>query len=841
VGNLLKDLKYGFRMMAKSPGFTAVVVLCLALGIGANTAIFTIINALMLKSLPVEKPEELVLFGQGRSAGTSIIDGMPHAGEWELISVPLFKEYRDDHLFFTGVCAFQSTVSRLNLNISGSGGGAAPEAAFGKVVSGNYFSVLGVNAAMGRTLTPEDDTAEGAHPVAVISYGFWQRRFSLDASVIGRSMDINGIPFTIVGVAARGFFGESLQSDPADIWMPLSMEPQALLEPSRLEKRNVFWLDVMGRLKPGVSRLQAQTAVTEHFRQYLVDMVGSKISPEDRRELAGVRIDLTPGGGGVSGLRRSYSEPLKILMALVGLVLLIACANVANLQLARASARQREISLRCALGASRSRMVRQLLTESLMLAILGGAAGTVLATWGTSLLVHLVSRGNYIPLSVSPDSRIMGFTLLISIFTGVLFGLAPAIRAARIDLTASLKEGARNLAGHGSRFNLTKALVALQVAICLLMLVGGGLFVRTFQKLENQDLGFNRENVLLVSMNPRMAGYKPEQLPGLYRQLLERVGAVPGVKSTSIALYGLVSGSMRDSSISVQGYTPKPREETDAQIIVVGPGYVETVGMTLVAGRGIGPQDSETSSKVAVVNEELAHHYFGNQNPVGKRFGFDDAKHAADIEIVGVVKDAKYTEMREPSPPVILIPVFQNPDFMNDLEIRTAANPTAVAADVRRILNDINSRLLGRKVVTLSQQVDDALSQERLIAQLSSAFGGLALLLACVGLYGVMAYAISRRTNEIGIRMALGAESHQVLWMVLKESLLLVMIGLFIGVPAVLASTRLISAQLYGVTPNDPLTIALAAVLLLAVAALAGFIPARNASHVDPMVALRYE
>jgi predicted permease len=839
MGTLLQDLKYGVRMLAKNPGYAAVVVLCLALGIGANTAIFTLINAVMLKSLPVEKPDELVLFGEGRMAGTSVIDGIPSPGPWELVSYPLYKEYRDDNQVFQGVCAFQSNEARLNLRIGGTG--APEEPVFGKVVSGNYFSVLGVKAAAGRTLTSEDDALAGAHPVAVISYGYWQRRFSRDPSVVGSVIDISGIPFTIVGITAPGFFGETLESNPADIWAPITMESQVLLEPSRLDSRGNFWLHVIGRLKPGVTSQQAQAAVTTHFQQYLLQMAGSSVTSDDRRDLAGIRIDLTPGGKGVSQLRRRYSEPLKILMVLVGLVLLIACANVANLLLARATARQKEISLRCALGASRSRMIRQMLTESIVLAILGGLVGLLLAGWGTSLLVYLVSRGSYIPLSISPDARILGFTLLVSLLTGMLFGLAPAVRAARTDLSTTLKEGARSVVGHGTRFSLTKGLVIVQVALCLLMLVGGGLFVRTLQKLESQDLGFNRENVLLVGISPRMAGYKPEQLPSLYRQILERVGSIPGVKSTSLALYGLVSGSARRETISVQGYTPKPREETDAQMNIVGPGYIETAGMTLLAGRGIEVQDTETSAKVAVINEALAHYYFGNQNPVGKRLAIGEAKHAADFGVVGVVKDAKYTRLREASPPMLFIPVFQNPDYMNDLQVRTIGDPTSVAADVRKTLNDIDSKLNPRRVITLSQQVDDALSQERLVAQLSTAFGGLALLLACVGLYGVMAYAVTRRTNEIGIRMALGAGAGNVLWMVLRETLLLVGVGLAIGIPAALASTRLIASQLFDLSPYDPLTLSVSSLLLIAVAALAGFIPARRASRVDPMVALRYE
>ncbi len=833
MAGLLLDLRYGLRMLGKRPGFTLVAVLSLALGIGANTAIFTLINALLLRSLPVERPEELYLFGEGRMSGISMFEGDPVGVPYELISYPLYLEIRDHNQVFRDVCAFGSFTSTLSLRPNGAAAGAPAEQATGKVVSGNYFSVLGVKALLGRTLVPDDDTPQGAHAVAVISYRYWRKEFSGDASVVGRVVDVNGTPFTVVGVTPSQFFGETLESGPADIWMPITMQPQVMLQESFLQKGNVYWLHVLGRLKPGVTKQQAQAAVTLQLQQYLTQQAGSHLSNEVRQDISQARIDLMAGGKGISQLRRRASEPLHILMALVGVVLLISCANVANLLIERAARRQKEISMRLALGASRWRLIRQLLTESVLLAVLGGAAGLLFAAWGTSVILALVSRQNsYLPLSADPDLLVLGFTLVISLGTGVLFGLAPALRATRTDLTSALKEGARTLAGHTSHFGLAK------------LLVGAGLFVRSLQNLHGQDLGFDRENVLLVGIDPRVAGYQPSQLPSLYRLLQDRVSGLPGVRSASLSLTGLVSGSMRSESISVQGYTSRRGEDTNVQINLVAPRYFETVGMRLLLGREIGFRDTESSAKIAVINETMARYFFPNQNPLGRRFGFGDRNHSGDIEVVGVVRDAKYNSLREKPTRMVYCLVVQmtgGERYLYDMEVRTKSDPATMAAGVRRAIAEIDKSLPLTQVTTLTEQVDRSLSQERLVARLSSFFGLLALLLACIGLYGIMAFAVVRRTNEIGVRMALGARASDVLWMVLREALLLVGAGTVIGLPVALASSRLIASQLFGLTPADPLTISVATLMLAGVATLACYLPARRASRVEPMLALRYE
>ncbi len=845
MATLLQDLRYAVRMLAKKPLFTLVAVLSLALGIGANTAIFTLINALLLRSLPVERPEELYLFGEGRMSGMSRFDGDPVGGPYELISYPLYLEIRHHNQVFTDVCAFGSFTSTLSLRVNGAAPGSPAEQAIGKVVSGNYFSVLGVKALVGRTLVPDDDTGQGARALAVISYRYWRKEFSGDASVVGRVVDVNGTPFTIVGVTPSQFFGETLESGPADIWMPITMQPQVMLQGSFLQKGNVYWLHVLGRLKPGVTKQQAQAAVNLQLQQDLTQQAGSHLSSEVRQDISQARIDLTAGGKGISQLRRRASEPLHILMALVGLVLLIACANVANLLMERASARQKEISMRLALGASRWRLVRQLLTESVLLAVLGGAAGLLFASWGASLILALVSRqDSYLPVSTDPDLFVLGFTLVISLGTGLLFGLVPALRATRTDLTSALKEGARTLAGPTSYFGLAKLLVVAQVALSLVLLVGAGLFVRSLQNLQGQDLGFNRENELLVGIDPRVAGYQPSQLPSLYSLLQDRVSGLPGVRSASLSLTGLVSGSMRSESISVQGYTSRRGEDLNVQVNAVAPRYFETVGMHLLLGREVGLQDTESSPRIGVINETMARYFFPHQNPLGHHFGFGDHNHSGDIEVVGVVRDAKYNDLREKPPRMVYCPAVQmtgEDRYLYEVEVRTAGDPATMAAGVRRTIAEIDKNLPLTQVTTLNEQVDRSLNQERLVARLSSFFGLLALLLACIGLYGIMAFAVVRRTNEIGVRMALGARASDVQWMVLREALLLVGVGMVVGLMVALGSSRLIASQLFGLTPADPVTISVATFFLAGVATLACYLPARRASRVEPMLALRYE
>jgi predicted permease len=872
IETLIRDVRYGLRMLVKSPGFTAVVVVSLALGIGANTAIFSLIDAVMLKMLPVRDPEQLTLLNwaaQG-SPGVMPANGIIHSLTGNMdqdktgrftsrsFSYPTFEQIHDRNDVFSRVFAF-ADPDRVNLNVNGQ-----PRWAEAELVSGDYFSGLGLAAVAGRRITEADDQA-GAAPVAMISYGCWERQFGREASVVGKAIAINNVPFTIIGVTPPEFFG--LQPGRSlDLWLPLHTQPQ--VEPSwaqgghsKFIANDDWWVVIMGRLKPGVSEQQAGAELEVAFQQSMAaqEEAARKTSPpqkpSDDETPAGAQglphLELTPASKGLDYLRWEFSKPLFILMAVVGLVLLIACANVANLLLARATVRQKEIAVRLAIGAGRRRLVRQLLTESVLLAALGGVVGLALAYWATSLLVAFMSSGREpVALSVHPDLRVLGFNAAVSLFTGVLFGLAPAFRGTRLDLTPALKEsaGGGSLGAHrGARSRLGKALVIAQVAASLLLLVGAGLFVRTLQNLETLNVGFNRYNILLFGIDPTQNGYKGERLASFYQELQRRLEALPGVRSVSASNHTLIGGGVSIGGISIQGYAGKQPEtgrgaSAGVHFNSVGPGFFETMGIPLVLGRTIGSEDTPAAPKVAVINESLARSYFADSNPIGRRIGGDE-KTSGDIEIVGVVGDARYADLRRGVPPTIYFPYLQGTEQLGPMhfEVRTAGDPTDIVTSVRRVVQSLGQNLPLFEVKTQVEQIDQTLFQERLFAKLSSFFGLLALVLACVGLYGIMSYAVAGRTYEIGIRMALGAERDNILGMVMRETLIMVALGVAIGIPAALAATRLISSMLYDLKPNDPLTITVSASVMIAVAAFAGYLPARRASRVDPMVALRYE
>jgi predicted permease len=798
----------------------------------------------MLKALPVEKPEQLVLFGDGGKRG---FIGLGSGQHYDVFSYPLYEHLRDNNPSFEGIAAFRTELDRLTVRPQGAGESGPAQLAWGRLVSGNYFSVLGVQAVLGRVLGPEDARAE-APPAAVISHAYWRRRFNNDPSVIGRVLNVNGILLTVAGVTPPMFFGESVESPLADFWLPVTLQPR--LMPDRgsvLRDPYVNWLNLIGRLRPGLSLQQAQASVDVAFRQFLTERAGAHPSSEEQRDTERSYIKLSPGGRGVSNLRSLYSRPLHILMAVVAFVLLIACANVANILLARAAARQKEISMRLAVGASRARLVRQLLTESVLLGLLGAALGVLLSAWGVTVLVNMVAGGtSSIPLDVTPDARILGFTLAVSLLTVILFGLAPAYRTTGVDLAHALKGGTLGIS-RGTRWNLPKTLVVSQVAFSLLLLVCAGLLVRTLRNLAKQNFGFNPEHVLEVGIDPRIAGYKQDQLHPLYQALLDRVNALPAVRLASLSLYSPMTTNW-SGQISVQGYFPPMNEAADCQWVWVGPHYAETEGMTLLLGRDIGPGDTKDAPQVAVVNESFAQRYLAKQNPIGRRFSMAVPAKAYEIEIVGVVKNLKFNSPWQDYWPVAFLPLAQEEgpaSYAAYIEIRTTTDPTSIAGPVRRAIQELDKNLPVTSIGTLSEQVNESLNKEHLIARLSSFFGILALVLACVGLYGVLAYGVARRTNEIGIRMALGAEQRQVLWMVLRESLALVGVGVAVGLLMAFAATRFISSQLssqlYGVTPTDPATIAAVTIVLAAAAVFAGYIPAHRAMQVDPMVALRYE
>ncbi|HKB64555.1 MAG TPA: ABC transporter permease [Pyrinomonadaceae bacterium] len=836
--NFFKDIRYGFRGLIKRPAFTVIALVILALGIGANTAIFTLINAVVLKSLPVDKPAELVLFNDTSDEGTSILsEGDVPAGRSRRFSYASYRYFREHDSSFQEVSAFRSGESRLSVRRSDAPGDTAQRAS-AHLVSGNYFTVLGVNAMQGRVLANEDDSP-AAPPTAVISYGYWEQKLSRDPQIVGKSILLNGTSFTIVGVMPPQFFGIRVRRSP-DFWLPLTFQPQVELRQSYLEDKNVYWLNMVGRLKPGTEIAPAQAAVNVEFRQFLTARAGSQLSDDSRQAIQNSFVSLASGARGLSGLRTFYSQALRMLMVIVALVLLIACANVGNLLLSRAAARQAEISLRQALGASRGRLVRQLLTESLLLAFIGGVFGILLAQWGVSLLVTRVAATT--PLDVKPDASILLFAVAISLISGVLFGIAPALRATKADLTSALKE--KSAHGRKHRFNLGSVLVVVQVAVSLILLVGAGLFARSLIKLQQEDLGFNRDNVLLASVDTRLAGYKPNELSAVYRQLYDRLSALPNVQSVTMASYSPLQGTGTNSTITVRGYTPAKNEDTSVSDIQVGPNFCETMGIPVLMGRDIGLQDTPNSPKVAVVTQAFAQSYFHDENAVGRRATFDEDSDKDDFEIVGVVGDAKYDSVKEKADRTVYRPILQVEDqqtFNNVFELRTLGDPLSLSAEVRAAIAQVNDKLPIGNVTSLRVQTDEALKQEKLIAQLVSFFGVLGLLLSCVGLYGIMAHAVVRRTNEIGIRMALGAERRDIIWMVLKESLLLVAIGLLVGIPAAWGAAHLIASQLFGVNPTDPVTLLTAVVSLTLVAASAGYLPARKASRVNPLIALRYE
>jgi predicted permease len=825
------DLRFALRMLRKSPAFSLVIVLSLALGTGANTAIFTLVDAALLRLLPVKNPEQLVTLSPVDSSGDS----------YPTFSYPAYLEFRDRNEVFSGVFTFDN-FGKADLGVDGHGGLATLE-----FVSGNYFSVLGVNAAQGRTISPEDDRASGGSAVAVISDSYWTSRFNRDPSVVGKGVTINNSPYTIVGVTPPEFFGMQPGAS-IGVWVPVTtanlVRPDFAMAGTPndiLSAPNRNWLPIFARLQSSITLDRAASNVAvifDHVKQ--IRIKDPRYSAEARKEILETSVQLEPGSRGLNLLRGRFSKPLSILMAVVGLLLLISCANVANLLLARATARQREFGVRVALGAGRARLIRQLMTESVLLALGGGALGLLIAFWGSKSLLVLMSPGTLpIPLNVQPDLRVLAFTLLISLFAAVLFGLAPAWRAARVDLSAGLKESARSLGGARAGVRLGRVLVVSQVSLSLILLIGAGLLVRSLGNLKNIYPGFDENNTLLLSINPSLVGYKGEQHMALFRRLLERVRSTPGVQAASFSLLTPITPGAIKSFLKVQGETVTPTENQLVELNYVGPDYFATIGMPIVLGRGLTISDDLTTPNVVVINQSFARTYFGDSNPIGRRFSSDTP---LIREIVGVVQDAKYHDPRDTNRPAAYVPYFQvgNSGVMT-FEIRTSMDPTSIVPSVRREIEAVDSRLPIFGESTLIRQVNQSFVQERLVASLTSLFGLLALLLAAVGLYGLMAYSVTRRTSEIGVRVALGAQRGDISWMVLRETFLLVVIGLAIGIPGSLAASRLIASELYNVHPSDPLTIAAATLVMVGVALFAGFLPARRASRVDPMVALRYE
>ncbi|HEV2314463.1 MAG TPA: ABC transporter permease [Candidatus Acidoferrales bacterium] len=894
MNRLLQDIRYGVRMLAKSPGFAAVAILTLALGIGANTAIFSMIDAILMRSLPVQDAQSLVLL-KWTTRGRPDIHNSSSYGDCTQqrerngpqsscsFSEPFFHDVAAQAKTLASVAAF---ANGGQLDLSGNGTASVLSA---QAVSGEFFSTLGIRAATGRLIAPSDDSAS-APAVVVLNYGYWKTQFGGSPSAIGKTIRLNNVPFTIIGVTDARF--DSLSPGHIyDVWVPLSTLPQLNPYPwAKMRPKDVYswWLVVVGRLKPGVSRTQAQAEVTGIFRNDLLHGAKPLSKPEDDPSVAAL-----PAQSGLTGGTTEISTELYVLMMAVGIVLLIACANVAGLLLSRATARQKEIAVRLALGAGRGRIVRQLLTESILLSTIGGALGILFAVWGTHAIVSLMASNSDRPFGFAPeiDGRVLAFTLAASVLTGIIFGLAPAFRGTRVDLTPALKEGtgssvAEGRAG-GKWLTLGNGLVIAQVALAVVVLVGAGLLVRTLQNLKNVDPGFDTRNLLTFGLDPTLIGYKTPQIDVFYRDLQDRLAAIPGVESVSYSNSTLLSGDLWETGFHLQG-TPKD-QESDADYLPVGANFFSMMHMRLLAGRNFTAADfagaelaqettevrsaaaeakeagiaaptgaapggaastaaSESAANEApvpvIVNKRFLEKYFPKVNPLGQHFGereADPAKGdwaAPGWAIVGVVSDAKYQDLRSPVEPTMYVP---SSGGNTSFELRTRMNPTAITPMIRSIVSQMDSNLPIFDVHTQTQLIDQLLFQERMIARLSSFFGLLALVLACIGLYGLLSYEVARRTREIGIRMALGAQQRDVLRLVVGQGIILAMVGAAVGIGVAAGVTRYLESMLFNVHANDPATMIAVAVLLALVALAACYIPARRATRVDPMVALRYE
>ncbi|HET8966176.1 MAG TPA: ABC transporter permease, partial [Candidatus Acidoferrum sp.] len=794
IEQFLQDAAYGIRAMLRSPGITFVALLSLALGIGANTAIFSLIDALLLRSLPVKNPQELVIFGDGSNNGIS--DSFP---DNTLYSYPFFREMQKRNEVFTDVAASSSLLNLAHGTVEGH---SVPEPMHIKLVSGSYFPTLGVEAVIGRLLNQADDQVKDAHPVAVLNYVWCKRSFGSAPNVLGKKVTVGSTVFTVVGVAPPEFFGNEVGESP-DMWIPLAMQKEIPPGHDGYADAMSESLHLIARLKPGVGMAEAGANVNVLFRQILKGLPNVPLTAENMKELENSSVDLHSFSLGFSRLRVKFSEPLKILMAVVALVLLIACGNIANLLLARSTARARELAMRQALGARRLRLIRQLLTESMVLAFAGGALGVGLAMMANRLLLRMISGGDPLPLKVPLDLRLLLFALAVTLATALLFGTAPALRATELPLTDSLKEG-RVSAGLGSKHRLAKTLIISQVALSLVLLTGAGLFLRSFINLTRVDTGFNRDGVLLFQLDPASAGYRAgdARLNTIYQQIEDRVGTLPGVRGASFSLFTFDEGTW-NNSIWVEGYMDGHQDRT-VHHNVVGNGYFEAMGIPVLEGRTFESRDTASSQRVGVISESMARNLFPKGSPIGRHYGSHDPQNASTIEVIGVVKDVKVHGVDEELQYVDYLSRAQIDFFyLNDLEIRYSGSESAVLNAVRQSIQDADPHLAISSVKSLETQVAESMPNQRLIAQLSAFFGMLAVFLSSLGIYGLMSYVVTRRTNEIGIRMALGGKRSDMLWLVMREILLLLAIGVGIGIPATLASGRVISSMLFGLRGTD--------------------------------------
>ena len=846
VSDLRHDLGYGLRSLRRSPGFTSLVVVSLGLGIGANTAIFSLINAVFLRPLAVHEPRSLVLFTEEHREGSH---GGFARGRLPLISSSLYQRLLEDNQtqpLFEGLTAQGSNASPATVRGDGGIDDGVAERAEGRVVSASYFGVLGVPAYRGRTFSPDDDTAPGANPVLVLSHGYWQRRFGGNPATIGATLRINGGIYTVIGVTPPEFTGIKVERA-TDFWVPLSMDlPLRGKTTVSPEERDRGWLHVIGRLKPGVSLAAATTRVNLVLQQYLAEPALQAAhpslaeSPERRRA---VRIELNSAATGVSQLRRHFREPLSVLMVGVGLLLGIVCLNVAHLLLARALQRKREMTIRIALGASGGRITRQLLTEGLLLAGLGGVAALLVQAWvGRGLLVVVEDIGIPISLDVGTDRRVLLFGAALSLTTAALVGLVPAWRAASADLQTGLRVDARNLTADRSRRLGSQLLLASQVAFSIVLLVGAGLLAGSLGRLRATDKGFDEQNVLLVelSRSPLLTGISLNEGLLLNDRLLERVREIPGVQGASLSRFALLSGSASTGDVDVG---PVKRAAREVRLDTVTPGYFKTVGMTLLRGRDLSEADHANAPAVVVVNETLARQALGGVDlALGRHLRWGGGPGTdRQMQVVGVVRDARTERVQMAPRPMVFVPVNQQPDGLGNLEVRAVGDPSRLAQRIRQAVRETHPGIPVTGVRTMRSQTDRALMLPRLLATLASGFGLTALFLVSMGLYGVISHWAGQRTQEIGVRVALGATNASVLWLVLRQGLVLVLGGVAVGLPAALGAAHMLRSLLHGITPMDPVTLIAAALLLLAVATLATYLPARRASRIDPVTAMRAE
>jgi predicted permease len=842
--SLWNDIRYAIRGFRRAPLFTAIAVISLAFGIGANTAVFSLLDQVMLRLLPVKQPEELVLL---------TMRGSHYGSNWGMnaISYPMYSDFRDHNQVFSGMfCRFPLDASL--------GYGNRTERVAAELVSGSYFPVLGVKAALGRTFTPDDDHVPGGEPLAVLSYSFWQARFSSDRGIIGKTLVINGHDMTVIGVAQLGFDGVEL-GHTTKVFVPIMMKAQMTPFWDGLKDRRQRWVNAFGRLKPGISAQQAEASL-QPFMHSMLEMEAKEpafrnASAYTRQQFLKSWIDVLPGSQGRSYLRQQLGTPLWVLMGITGAVLLLACANLANLLLARATTREREIAIRFAIGASRRRIIRQFLIESLLLSAFGAAAGLLVAVWADRLLLRAYlppdSVGD-LTISATPDLRVLGFTLITMLLTALIFGLVPALRGSHGDVAPTLKDQAGAVLG-GSNVAFRKVLVGVQVTLSLLLLIAAGLFLRTLTNLRNLGPGFPAERLIGFNLDPSLNGYTGERAKIFYKALTNDLRSIPGIRSVGLASMRILEDNEWDSSVTVEGYAAKPGQSPEPFMNSISPDYFATLGVPIIMGRDFtvkdvqrvkhGPDKDDWSPTTVIINEAFARKFFAGRNPIGLHIGFgSDPGTKTDMDVIGVVKDIKYTNLRDQIPVQAFVPYLADEHVGGmTVYLRTTVDPREIMSIVRQKVRRLDPSIPIYGMRSTEQQLDLSLRTERLVASLSTVFGLLATLLAVIGLYGVMAYTVARRTREIGVRMALGAVQGNVIWMVMREVLMVVAIGVAVGIPAAIGLSLLVRSQLYELSPHDPATLALAAFSLAVVACLAGFVPAFRASRVDPTQALRYE